>query len=318
MRPAAPAKLEDQLAALHQSLRREQHLVEVGESLDVRDTTLNSLAGKIQQIELQAESKSWRTIASDVNDDVASQVYRLPQPISLNTRREQQLVAVVESSLDGEMYHVATPILSTYCYREAQMTNNQPAGLLAGPVTVYLDDRFVGRTQIPSTASGQTLTIGFGADQQIRTRRELLAKKDETKGGNRHLNFSYRLVLANFKAQPVAVRLIDRIPIALDSEQMNVQLHTIQEPLSTDGLYERVQRPVGVLRWDLTIPENRHGSRAFDLEYNLTLEFDRNRVPTSQHAVADIKAELEDRANLPGGGGFGGGFGGGGLSGSVP
>jgi hypothetical protein len=104
--------------------------------------------------------------------------------------------------------------------------------------------------------------------------------------------------------------------MALDSEQLNLQLDTPQEPLSKDGLYERLQRPTGVLRWDLTIPENRHGSRAFDLHYSYTLEFDRNRVPTSQHMIADIKAELEDQADSPGmgGGGFGGGGGGFGIS----
>ena len=62
--------------------------------------------------------------------------------------------------------------------------------------------------QIPTTASGQRLVIGFGADQQVRTRRELVDKFDELQGGNRQLKFVYRLVLSNFKDQPVTVRLI--------------------------------------------------------------------------------------------------------------
>jgi uncharacterized protein (TIGR02231 family) len=274
-----------------------------------RDVKLNMLAEKLQQIELQAEAKSWRGMAPDVNDDVASQVYKLSHPVSLNTRREQQLVAVIETRLAGEMYHVATPLLSTYAYREAQIVNSEPTGLLAGNASVYLDDRFIGHTQIPSIASGQTFTVGFGADQQIRTRRELMSKQDEIQGGNRNLKFSYRLVLANFKELPVLVRLVDRLPSTLDTEQLTVQLDTPQEPLSSDGLYQRLQRPTGVLRWDLTVPAKRHGNQAFDLHYSYTLEFDRNRIPTSQHQLADIKAEIEDLGSMSGGGFGGGGFG---------
>ena len=113
-----------------ESLRMQQRNAETdfdsGPSADYpaeRDLVLNSLAGRMQQIELQAESKSWRTLAPDVNDDVASQTYTLSQPVSLDTRREQQLVQILAVQLAGEMYHVATPLLSTYAYREAEMTN---------------------------------------------------------------------------------------------------------------------------------------------------------------------------------------------------
>jgi hypothetical protein len=279
-----------------------------------RDGELNRLSEKVQQIELQIDPSTWRALAPDAGDEVASQVYSLPQLVSLDTRRELQLVQVLETQLTGEMYHVATPLLSTYAYREARIKNSQAAGLLSGPTTIYLDDTFVGRTQLPSTASGQTLTIGFGADQQVRTRRELMSKQDEIKGGNRRLTFSYRLVLNNFKSEPIALRLLDRMPLTLAPGQLTVQLNTPQVPLSADELYQRMQRPTGILRWDLDVPAHRHSGQAFDLHYRYELEFDRNRMPTTQHLLADILAEFEGQA-MPAMGGMGGGFGGGGIGG---
>ena len=203
----------DEFAEMVQALREQQQAAEA-ESVsdpwtyasDERDLALNTLANRLQEIELKAASRSWQTLAPDVNEDLGIQVYALSQPVSLDARREQQLVQILETQLAGEIYHVATPLLSTYAYREAELTNTQPCGLLGGPATVYLDDRFVGCTQIPSTASGQSLTIGCGADQQVRTRRELRDKQDQVQGGNRQLKFVYRLVLSNFKDEPVAVR----------------------------------------------------------------------------------------------------------------
>lgn len=263
------------------SLRTQQHHAESSagfgnqaNTAEQRDLVLNSLAGQLQQIELQADANSWRALAADVNDDVASQVYPLPQTVSLNARRDHQLVRILNANFVGTMYHVATPLLSTFAYREAEVTNSEPVGLLGGPATVYLDGRFVGRTRIPSTASGQRLTIGFGADQQVRTRRELHAKRDLVQGGNRQLEFTYRLVLANFKDEPVTVRLTDRLPTTRQSQQLSVQLDTTKQPLSEDALYLRVSRPTGVLRWDLSVPKGRYGSQAFDVDYMPPRGFD--------------------------------------------
>jgi len=306
----------DDLSGMLQSLRARQqqaenqiNIMDMDASPKRRDILLNSLAGKMQEIELQAEAKSWRTLAPDANGDIASQVYTLARPVTLDSRHETQLVQIVDMQLPGKMYYVATPLLSTYAYREVSLTNSQPIGLLRGPTSVYLNDRFVGHTQIPSTASGQQLAIGFGADQQVRTRRELLNKQDNVQGGNRRLQFTYRLVLANFKDQPVTVQLMDRMPMTRETQQLSVRLDDPKVPLSDDGLYQRVLRPTGVLRWDVAVPAGRNGSKAMDVEYSYTVEFDRNRVPNVQQMVTEIQADYQD-LSLPAGG-MGGGFGGG-------
>ncbi len=216
---------------------------------------------------------------------------------------------------------MATPLLSTFAYREADLLNQRPEGLLRGPAMIYLDNRFVGQTEIPSTASGQHLIVGFGADQQVRTRRELLEKTEDQKGGNRHVAFRYRLVVANFKPTPVTIRMIDRIPLPAQATEVSMHVDSKDNLLSQDGLYRRIQYPRGILRWDLNVPANRFGEKAFDLEYTSTVEFDRNRVLTSLDAVSQKRADLRELGPRPnqsgmGGGGMGG-MGGGGLGGAM-
>lgn len=282
-------------------------------SQSARDLALNSLAGQLQEVELQANANSWRSIAPDVQDDLSSQIYQLAERVSLDSRREQQWVQILETDLRGDMYLVATPLLSSYAFREAQVINSEDNGLLSGPADVYLDGRFVGRMELPSVASGQKMTIGFGADQQVRTRRELVEKTDQVKGGNRQLRFRYRLVLSNFKDEPVQVRLYDRIPTSNQSQQLSVTLEEPEFPLSVDGMYQRMERPTGILRWDLEVPAGRHGSDAFDVHYGYMMEFDRSRIPSMLDAVAELQSQFDEQAWGSSGGMGGGGFGGGGA-----
>ena len=188
--------------------------------------------------------------------------------------------------------------------------------MLRGPAVVYLDDRFVGQTEIPSTASGQHLIVGFGADQQVRTRRELLEKTEDLKSGNRLVTFRYRLVIANFKSTPVAIRMMDRRPLPAQLTEVPIGVESPKNPLSHDGLYRRVQYPRGILRWDLEVPADRFGESAFDLEYTSTVEFDRNRVLTAFDATNQKRADLREQGPRANNGVGMGGMGGGGLGGA--
>ena len=80
--------------------------------------------------------------------------YRLDGRVSLASRSDQQMVRILQNTFPSRSYHVATPILSSYVYREAKLTNSSSEDLLAGPMTVYLDGRFVGRGEISTVARG--------------------------------------------------------------------------------------------------------------------------------------------------------------------
>ncbi|MGV3483982.1 MAG: mucoidy inhibitor MuiA family protein [Planctomycetaceae bacterium] len=307
MVPAQEMQSGEALSGKLQSLKQQQRSAEAQvygpqkpENTVQRDLALNSIAGQMQQLELLAEAKSAGKMSLDHSDDVASQVYALPDPVSLESRRDQQLVQIAEATLNAELYHVATPLLSSYAYREALIFNDQAIGLLGGPAMVYLDGRFVGRTTIPTTASRQRVVVGFGADQQVRTRRELRAKEDDVQGGNRRLTFSYRLVVSNFKDVPVKIRLMDRMPITEQQQQVSVTLVDPGQPISEDPLYNRIQKSLGILRWDLDIPAARNGADAFDVDYKYTIEFDRSRQLTTSEMQRQMQQDYYE-LQLPAG-----------------
>jgi uncharacterized protein (TIGR02231 family) len=203
------------------------------------------------------------------------------------------MVRIMATDMESRFYHVAVPVLTPYVFREAELKNSSDEDLLAGPITVYLDGRFVGQGEIPTVARGQTFVVGFGADPQLRARRELADKQDGVQGGNRETRFDYRIVVENFSNEKTPVRVIDRVPHAENGEDIRVTLGKMNDPISDDKLYQREERPMGILRWDIDVPANASGESARLVEYQYTIEYDRQYVVSLPQAKQRLQEEFE-------------------------
>jgi hypothetical protein len=94
-------------------------------------------------------------------------------------------------------------------------------------------------------------------------------------GGNRELAFNYRLVIENYKTEAVTVRVMDRLPHSDKASEVRITLGEMSAELSKDAEYLRVDRPKGILRWDVNVPASSSGEKALLLTYKYTVEFDR-------------------------------------------
>lgn len=239
---------------------------------------LNTFACAVQQLELNGDAIALSVLRGQAVDEGPSLTYELHDGVSLASRSDQQMVRIMQSDMPSEFYHVAVPVLTSFVYREAELRNASDADLLAGPMTVYLDNRFVGQGEIPTVARGQRFVVGFGADPQLRTRRELVDKTDNLQGGNRETKFEYRLVIENYSSEAMTVRVLDRLPHVDNGVDVKVTLGDLSDPLSTEALYVREERPMGLLRWDVTVPPDAAGEDARLIKYAYSMEYDRQYV----------------------------------------
>ena len=237
--------------------------------------TANTAANDYQSIELAVGKDVLRTAAPSHDVEGPSLSYPLPNGVSLASRADQQMVRIMRTSFKSDFYYVAVPVLTSYVYREAELTNSGSDDLLGGPINVYLEGRFVGRGEIPTVARGQTFVVGFGADPQARAQRELVSRTEAVQGGNRELSFRYRLVVENFKNEAIALRLFDRMPYNDRPNEMQIKLGEMKDALSSDELYLRTERPKNLLRWDIEIPAAAIGQKARIIEYGYSVAFDR-------------------------------------------
>lgn len=259
---------------------------------------MNSAANEYQNLELLAKDEDLNILKKDSKQSSAapSVSFNLKSKVSFNSKNEQQLVKVDKSELPAKFYNVAIPLLTSYVYREAEIENELFENLLEGPVSVYLDEKFVGHGEISNVAKGQSFVMGFGIDTQIRARRELYDKKEKMLGGNKELSFKVRLILENFSKKATDLRVLDRIPAEDEKENVRITLDLKNNALSSDELYQQYERIKGILRWDLGLQPESSAAKAKTFEYSYKLEFDKNlQVSYPTPAKADqMRTEFEE------------------------
>ena len=255
-RGASKSQVLDQLAGLNS--QRSEYGLALGNAVNFADTnraswSLNDIACTFQQIEINGDATTLSVLRSESLEerDGPSLSYKLGAGVSLASRTDQQMVRIMRTDMPSQFYHVAAPVLTSYVYREAELMNSSDADLLAGPMTAYLDGRFVGQGELPTVARGQKFVVGFGADPQLRTSRELVDKQDSVQGGNRETRFEYRLVVENFGSEATPVRVVDRLPHSEKDGDIRITLGETSDAISQDKLYQREERPMGLLRWDV-------------------------------------------------------------------
>lgn len=294
---ASKGQVADQLQGLNQ--QRVEFANATGNAVLFDDRnkfnfSLNDIACTVQQLELNGDATAVSVLRAESPEvDGPSLTYELHGGVSLASRSDQQMVRIMQTDMPSDFYHVAVPVLTSFVYREAELKNGSDTDLLAGPITVYLDGRFVGQGEIPTVARGQNFVVGFGADPQLRTRRELVDKTDSLQGGNRETRFDYRLVIENYTGEATAIRVLDRLPHAENGSDIQVTLGKTSDELSADKLYQREERPVGLLRWDVEAPANASGEDARLIEYAYAVEYDRQYVVSLPESKQRLQEEFE-------------------------
>jgi uncharacterized protein (TIGR02231 family) len=248
----------------------------------------NDSAASVQLIELSERLSELRLMDQGGEEDLSIR-YELATPISVVSRRDAQMVPVLQHQAAANFYHVAVPILTNSVFREAELVNATGRDLLGGQVNVFLDGEFKGRTEIPSIARGRTFTLGFGVDGQVKARRTLVDRREDVQGGNRRVSISSEIIIDNFKQEPVKIRLRERMPFMEDTTNLRVSVGEMSQELSTNADYLRYEKPKGILRWDLEAPP---GSldKSTSLRYTYSLEFDKSLT------LRDINKEQKQRA----------------------
>jgi uncharacterized protein (TIGR02231 family) len=228
---------------------------------------LNTSRGQI--VRMKEEIEAIRRIEG------ISVTYELPGRITLPSRSDQQLATIATVNTKADFIFIATPLLTDYVYLQADLLNDSDTIFLPGQASVFRNDQFVGKSQMPVVTIGEKLTTGFGIDSQIRVTRELEDKQTNFQGGNRIDTFKYRIALENYKNSLVRLRLIDRLPYT-DDKSIKIELTNNSRPLSDDSEYIRKDKKKGLMRWDIELAPNTVDDKTAVVTYSYIAEYDRN------------------------------------------
>ena len=243
------------------------------------DAKLNESALSMQVLDLVAGARDDRSAGGrggetkDARREGLSITYALRDRTQLPSRADRQLVQIASMPMKATFAKVATPVLTSFVYDEAKMTNDSQMVLLAGPLTAYNAGAFVGSSDLPTVLVGESFVVGLGIDSSLRATRELVSRTEEIQGGNRVVEITYRLGIENFAAGPAMVRVFDRLPMSAD-EQVRVTLARGPD-LSVDAEYVKTQRKENILRYDVQVAPASSGSTAAEVLYTFRMEYDK-------------------------------------------
>ena len=112
-------------------------------------------------------------------------------------------------------------------------------------------------------------------------------------GGNRELKFKYRIVVENFSDKKVQIRVRDRLPTTENPDSVRVTLDPLDLKLSEDKIYHRLERPEGILRWDIEVEPRSVGEKSQMIGYGFRVEHDRNFQISLPTSTAQLQKRFE-------------------------
>ena len=178
----------------------------------------------------------------------ATAVYRYATPVDLRSGVDALRLALDSPTLPIEaLVAEAVPARDDRAYLVVDTVNPLPEVILPGPVTIYADGASVGQTDLPLTAAGDEMHLGFGAIDGIVLDRRT-PDRESAEGGwiQRAASTSEVAVLEakNLTGRDYRLRLIDQVPV---SEQKEV---TVDWSASVTPTEENPDGKRGLLVWE--------------------------------------------------------------------
>jgi uncharacterized protein (TIGR02231 family) len=178
-------------------------------------------------------------------------LFEIPGRVTIDQSGNPKTVRIGTSALPADLSLAASPNVDLTAYLIARFTVGGEAPLLPGRVMLFLDDVFVGETRLPLTTPGETLELGFGADDLVRIeRREVSSQSGET-GLVATAYIEERSYLTRVSSRhsfDIPITIEDQTPVSND-DRVRVELL----PRTTRPDSEDVDGRSGVYSWTRTL-----------------------------------------------------------------
>ncbi len=211
-----------------------------------------------------AEEKALETPEAEVAMGLLAATFTAPRRETVDGAGRARNVALARYQLRARLERTAAPRVDPAAYLTATIANDTGVPFLPGLARVSVGDELVGRAQVALTPPGGELKLAFGADARIEVERRVLDRRHETAGllsKDEVVSYRIRTSVKNRYGAPVAVRLLDLVPVSRD-EAIRVTFLDGSTPATS----EDPERP-GVRSWELSLEPRQE--RVVELRYEV-------------------------------------------------
>ncbi|TNF36844.1 MAG: mucoidy inhibitor MuiA family protein [Deltaproteobacteria bacterium] len=169
-------------------------------------------------------------------------------------------VPIAHNTFEATPKLVAVPEVSLNAVRTAEIVNTADQPVLPGKVALFVDDAFVGTSEVAFVAPGETFSAYLGVEDRVKLSRTLDRKRSKLDRGSRRttLKVSFVIEAENLSDVPMTLELGDRVPVIGDDA---LEIDEVKTPKGSK------RDANGVVRWSVTLAPKT--SKSWRIEYEL-------------------------------------------------
>lgn len=132
----------------------------------------------------------------------------------------EHIVLLVDYLINADYQYHSVPKLDNGAYLLAQVSEWGQYNLLVGEANLFVEDTYIGKSQITPNVSSDTLLLSLGRDERINIKRVQLNEHCKTRflGTNKEQTFAYEIMIRNNKSATIDLEILDQVPISRNSE----------------------------------------------------------------------------------------------------
>ncbi|MFW5852220.1 MAG: DUF4139 domain-containing protein [Bacteroidota bacterium] len=142
--------------------------------------------------------------------------YSIEVKQTIVSNNKKSIVNYKHASLDAGFEYQSIPKLAEHVFLIAKIYDWDSADFMDGNAYIYLENAYVGESEISTQQFKDTMEISFGIDNNISIKREQI--RDFTKrqfiGSNITETMGYTIQVRNNKSYPVSLKIFDQIPVS--------------------------------------------------------------------------------------------------------
>jgi uncharacterized protein (TIGR02231 family) len=158
---------------------------------------------------------------ASVEQGLLSATFTAPRREAVDGAGQARKISLQRFPLRAELLRVAAPRREAATFLTAKAVNETGFPLLPGVAGIFVGEEFVGRAPIAMTPPGGEIELAFGVDDRVEVERKVLERKRLTAGlvsKDEVYRYRIRVEVKNRYATPVAVKLLDLVPVSRDEK----------------------------------------------------------------------------------------------------
>lgn len=178
--------------------------------------------------------------------------YEIPGPSTVLSDGSESKLLVGPFSTKSQLYAEVKPQLSNQAYLVNHTVLQGEAPILAGKVSLFRDEAYVGQAYIPLLRPGEEQKLAFGIDDNIAVKTRTLKDKSGEEGligKSRILQRQSVTTVQNLHQKPFKVVILQNTPVPRD-ENIKMELERDETTAGYEVDFDKVK---GLLRWSKTL-----------------------------------------------------------------